>query len=146
MRLHESRETYLEFLQATAAHIGIPAVHVEKDYWVTRVLKRLQESDYSEAVVFKGGTSLSKAHHLIQRFSEDIDLALMWEDGLSNSHPRSRWGRETSRTAHGTKSTPLATLRFGDNWGARRAGAAHGERIPPRPELSRMLDYIPGRR
>ena len=88
MRLHEAPDTYVELIQATADQIGIPAVHVEKDYWVTRVLKRLHESDYSEAVVFKGGTSLSKAHRLIERFSEDIDLALKRDEGLSNSQRR----------------------------------------------------------
>ena len=88
MRLHEAPDTYLELIQATAAHVGIPAVHVEKDYWVTRVLKRLHESGYREAVVFKGGTSLSKAHRLIERFSEDIDLALKRDDGLSDSQRR----------------------------------------------------------
>lgn len=88
MRLHEAPDAYLELIQATATHIGIPAVHVEKDYWVTRVLKRLHESDYREAVVFKGGTSLSKAHRLIERFSEDIDLALKRDDGLSDSQRR----------------------------------------------------------
>ena len=88
MRLHESQDTYLELIQATADHVRIPAVHVEKDYWVTRVLKRLHESDYSDAVVFKGGTSLSKAHRLIERFSEDIDLALRRDEGLSESQRR----------------------------------------------------------
>ena len=44
-------------------------------YWVTIALKRLSESAYAERIVFKGGTSLSKAHKLIRRFSEDIDLA-----------------------------------------------------------------------
>ena len=76
MRLHESSDRYLELIQATAEQSRIPAVHVEKDYWVTRVLKRLHESDHNEVVVFKGGTSLSKAHRLIERFSEDIDLAI----------------------------------------------------------------------
>ncbi len=88
MRLHEAPDTYLEFIQATAGHLGIPAVHVEKDYWVTRVLKRLHESDYSKVVVFKGGTSLSKAHRLIDRFSEDVDLALSPDDGRSDSQRR----------------------------------------------------------
>ena len=88
VRLHEAPETYLELIQATANHIEIPAVHVEKDYWVTRVLKRLHESDYSEIVVFKGGTSLSKAHRLIERFSEDVDLALRRDGRLSDSRRR----------------------------------------------------------
>ena len=88
VRLYESSETYLELIQATAAYIGIPAVHVEKDYWITRVLKRLHESEHNEAVVLKGGTSLSKAHRLIERFSEDIDLALKREEGRSDSQCR----------------------------------------------------------
>ena len=85
MRLHESRDIYRELIQATADHGQIPAVYVEKDYWVTRVLKRLQESDYGEVVVFKGGTALSKAHRLIERFSEDIDLALRRDEKLSGA-------------------------------------------------------------
>ncbi|MDE0662185.1 MAG: nucleotidyl transferase AbiEii/AbiGii toxin family protein [Gammaproteobacteria bacterium] len=86
VRLHEAPDdTYLELIQAAANHIGIPAAHVEKDYWVTRVLKRLHESDHIETVVFKGGTSLSKAHHLIERFSEDVDLALKRDESLSDS-------------------------------------------------------------
>ena len=88
MKLHEAPDTYLEFIQATAAQIGIPAVHVEKDYWVTRVLKRLHQSEYGDAVVLKGGTSLSKAHHLIERFSEDVDLALRRDERLSDSRRR----------------------------------------------------------
>ena len=85
VRLHEASDTYVELIQATANQIGIPAVHVEKDYWVTRVLKRLHESGHSETVVFKGGTSLSKAHRLIERFSEDVDLALKRDQGLSDA-------------------------------------------------------------
>ena len=88
VRLHEAPDTYLEFIQATADHIGIPAVHVEKDYWVTRVLKRVHESDHSEIVIFKGGTSLSKAHRLINRFSEDVHLALKRGEGLSDARRR----------------------------------------------------------
>ena len=88
MRLHKSPDTFLELVQATASHLRIPAAHVEKDYWVTQVLKRLHESDYSGAVVFKGGTSLSKAFGLIERFSEDIDLALKRDAGLSGSRRR----------------------------------------------------------
>ena len=88
VRLHDAPDTYLELIQATANHLGIPAFHVEKDYWVTRVLKRLHDSDYSETVVFKGGTSLSKAHRLIERFSEDVDLALRRDDGVSDSRRR----------------------------------------------------------
>ena len=80
MKLHEVAESYLELIQATAEYQGIPAVYVEKDYWVTRVLQRLHASDHKQEIVFKGGTALSKAHRLIERFSEDIDLAARTRD------------------------------------------------------------------
>lgn len=70
----------LEELDAYVTRIaeatGIPASHVEKDYWVTEVLRGASAAsrELGCSVVFKGGTSLSKAHHLIQRFSEDVDL------------------------------------------------------------------------
>ena len=76
MILHENDKDFVDLIQATAADFGISAVLIEKDYWVTFVLKRLAQSEHSNDVVFKGGTSLSKAHKLIHRFSEDIDLAL----------------------------------------------------------------------
>lgn len=55
---------------------GIPANVIEKDWWVTLTLKALFQSQYSQHMVFKGGTSLSKGWDLIARFSEDIDIAL----------------------------------------------------------------------
>ncbi len=53
-----------------------PAI-VEKDFWVCYILDYLfHRSQYKTSFVFKGGTSLSMAYHLIERFSEDIDLIL----------------------------------------------------------------------
>lgn len=49
---------------------------VEKDWWVVQTLALIQEMDVAPHIVFKGGTSLSKAWSIIERFSEDIDLAL----------------------------------------------------------------------
>ncbi len=80
MRLHEEPEVFAELVAAAAEHIGLPEVYVEKDYWVTRALKHLSESDFRDIAVFKGGTSLSKAWRLIDRFSEDIDLAVFASD------------------------------------------------------------------
>ncbi|MDF7658119.1 nucleotidyl transferase AbiEii/AbiGii toxin family protein [Erwiniaceae bacterium L1_54_6] len=75
MNLHEDRDVWLEVVHITADHFAIPAVYVEKDYWVTWVLRNLSRSAFRERLIFKGGTALSKAHQLIHRFSEDIDLA-----------------------------------------------------------------------
>ena len=67
------------FLEA-AARRGIRPTIIEKDFWVCLVLKFLfQKSPFGKSLVFKGGTSLSKAHGLIERFSEDIDLVLDWQ-------------------------------------------------------------------
>lgn len=55
---------------------GLPVNAIEKDWWVTLVLRALFSTPYSNSLLFKGGTSLSKAWNLIERFSEDIDLAL----------------------------------------------------------------------
>ena len=55
---------------------GISQVVLEKDWWVTAVLRALFALSYAENLSFKGGTSLSKCYNLIERFSEDIDIAV----------------------------------------------------------------------
>ncbi|MDA3886613.1 MAG: nucleotidyl transferase AbiEii/AbiGii toxin family protein [Candidatus Delongbacteria bacterium] len=55
---------------------GLPAFAIEKDWWVTNVLRIIFSLPVSEHLIFKGGTSLSKGWNLIERFSEDIDLVL----------------------------------------------------------------------
>lgn len=57
---------------------GVASIIIEKDFWVCWTLKRLFELQKGDAptLVFKGGTSLSKAYGAIRRFSEDIDVAL----------------------------------------------------------------------
>ncbi|MEY4541847.1 MAG: hypothetical protein RLZZ306_3604 [Bacteroidota bacterium] len=55
---------------------GLVADAIEKDWWVVQTLRLIFEMDCADSLVFKGGTSLSKAWDLIERFSEDIDLAL----------------------------------------------------------------------
>jgi len=55
---------------------GLPAYAIEKDWWVVQTLRVIFQMDLGKQLLFKGGTSLSKAWGLIDRFSEDIDLAL----------------------------------------------------------------------
>lgn len=64
---------------AVAEQTGVPAEHVEKDFWVTEVLRGVVAAaeDLGVEVVFKGGTSLSKGFSLIQRFSEDVDVLVV---------------------------------------------------------------------
>src|SRR5688572_11146869 len=56
--------------------MGMPAHAVEKDWWVVQILAAIFEMKSGKHLVFKGGTSLSKAWGLIERFSEDVDLAI----------------------------------------------------------------------
>lgn len=72
--LHEEREAFKEAVNITAYQTGITPQVVEKDYYVTMILRRL--SVKMPFVVFKGGTSLSKCYKLIKRFSEDIDITV----------------------------------------------------------------------
>lgn len=63
--------------QEVANRRGLTTVIIEKDFWVCWMLKRLfLHTGLAEHLTFKGGTSLSKAYHLIERFSEDIDLTI----------------------------------------------------------------------
>ena len=59
--------------------LGLPEQAVEKDYWVTVMLQLIFDSELSNHIIFKGGTSLSKNGNLIERFSEDIDLSVNYE-------------------------------------------------------------------
>ena len=68
-----------ELFRNTADKMGLNDAIVEKDFWVCFTLDYLfHRSPWKESITFKGGTSLSKAFHLISRFSEDIDLILDW--------------------------------------------------------------------
>jgi hypothetical protein len=72
--LHLSVEDRREALSVAADRSGRPAHLLEKDVWVVWALATLYGSPLGEHLVFKGGTSLSKAYGVIRRFSEDVDL------------------------------------------------------------------------
>src|SRR5712691_11336385 len=66
-----------ELFDETANRLDIPESLIEKDFWVCWVLKQLFSiKQFSGRLLFKGGTSLSKVFSAINRFSEDIDLAV----------------------------------------------------------------------
>lgn len=71
-----SDETKRNIFTEISRNTGLPAVAVEKDWWVVKTLDVVFNTEIAGHTVFKGGTSLSKAWGLIERFSEDIDLAL----------------------------------------------------------------------
>ncbi len=60
-------------VDAAAERLGISPTAVEKDYWVSEVL-RVLATNHPDDFIFKGGTSLSKGYDIVERFSEDIDV------------------------------------------------------------------------
>lgn len=66
----------LEIFQDITNKTGLPDFAVEKDWWVVQTLSIIFDMEIGKHLVFKGGTSLSKAWKLIERFSEDVDLAV----------------------------------------------------------------------
>ena len=85
MTLHHDPAAFEDAVTTTAGALSIPQTLVEKDYWVTWVLHNLAHSPLADQVVFKGGTSLSKAYRLVQRFSEDVDVAVLWPAGATGA-------------------------------------------------------------
>lgn len=73
--MHNSGD-FKKLIVATAQHFRLDEFYVEKDYWITEVIRKAAtHSDADYRFVFKGGTSLSKVYKAINRFSEDIDFA-----------------------------------------------------------------------
>jgi len=98
-----------EALAVAADRSGRPLHLLEKEVWVVWTLATLFGSDLGEHLVFKGGTSLSKAYHVIRRFSEDVDLTydiraiapdLVGENGEAlpkNRSEEKRWSKAVRR-------------------------------------------------
>lgn len=90
------------FIRETALKTGLLLPIIEKDYWVVWLLELLFSGPYAGQLTFKGGTSLSKAYKVIDRFSEDVDLTInrglidlnqeksLEEPGLDRAQPMKR--------------------------------------------------------
>ena len=72
MNLDNEKELFEQIIIGASRKLNIDVAIIEKDYYVTKILKMLVEAEPN--IIFKGGTSLSKCYKLIDRFSEDIDL------------------------------------------------------------------------
>ncbi len=98
-----------ELFRATSQAMRVHEAIVEKDFWVCWILDYLfHDNPWKDRLVFKGGTSLSKAFGAIERFSEDIDLILDWKLlGYSDAEPwedrsvtkQDGFGKEANRKA-----------------------------------------------
>lgn len=82
MKLHTDKQLFSEAIRITAYEMGIAEEFVEKDYWICLILQNLSRHRHADQMVWKGGTSLSKAYGIIKRFSSDVDFAVLTE-GLS---------------------------------------------------------------
>ena len=91
-RLRDNPDDLEALVAVTAEALGISAVFVEKDFWVTEVLRvasverKVELPDDSKmpvSFIFKGGTSLSRVFGIIERFSEDVDLLAIFPLGAT---------------------------------------------------------------
>jgi predicted nucleotidyltransferase component of viral defense system len=85
MKLHLDKKLFRQAIQFTSDQMQIPAIYVEKDYWVTFALYTIFNNEIGSDTIFKGGTALSKCYGIIERFSEDIDLLVLRKEGESNN-------------------------------------------------------------
>lgn len=85
--LHNDKEEFLKILERTSAQTGFPLRLLEKDYYITVILSKINE--LSKDLVFKGGTCLSKIYYSYYRLSEDLDFTLKLPVGTSTRAMRS---------------------------------------------------------
>jgi hypothetical protein len=90
MNLHENKELFKDAIIATSQLKSIPEIYIEKDYWITFALYSIFSNEIGKSCIFKGGTALSKCHHLIDRFSEDIDIVLLKQENESSNQLKNK--------------------------------------------------------
>jgi hypothetical protein len=90
MKLHQNPQLFKTAVLAVAGRLNIPAIYIEKDYWVTYALRAIFSHAIGQDTVFKGGTALSKCYQMIERFSEDIDLVVMRHKGESDNRLKTK--------------------------------------------------------
>ena len=105
--LHNDKEIFSQAINLVTNKNGIRPEIVEKDYYVTMILRLLSER--LPFIVFKGGTSLSKCHKAINRFSEDIDISI--DTTLSQSQKKKvKEGKMARRKQYQSKDSDPAPL------------------------------------
>ncbi|MFZ1513956.1 MAG: nucleotidyl transferase AbiEii/AbiGii toxin family protein [Saprospiraceae bacterium] len=90
MKLHHNKELFVNYLRVTGQQMKIPAIYVEKDYWLTLALFTIFNNKIGKDIVFKGGTALAKCYNMIERFSEDIDLVVLRREGETDNKLKSK--------------------------------------------------------
>lgn len=128
LKLHENKDELRAAIASAAKNLSLPEHVIEKDYWVTKLLYNLSRYEFKEYIVFKGGTSLSKGHRLIKRFSEDVDLALRPE-GIGQGKIHRRMGDALHRVVKAIKD-PL----FNDDEEGKESEAKRYKRVYTFPQ------------
>lgn len=86
MYLHEDKTLFSELIQNVADKTKRSPAFVEKDYYTMLILRKLSEK--LPSLLFKGGTSLSKCYRIINRFSEDLDITLAYEEMIGEARKK----------------------------------------------------------
>lgn len=128
-KLRDYPAELLALAQLVADHFSISAVYVEKDFWVTEVLRATMSKslvppdtlhDRLFNPIFKGGTSLSRALRLTRRFSEDIDICLVFPPGVGKRQRHRGFVHLDSRVRWHLASDPQNVLLEGSREGVKR--------------------------
>ncbi len=127
-RLRESAGDFEGAVQGAAQSLGLAPLFVEKDYWVTQVLRALHKR-YPGAFLLKGGTSLSKGYGLIERFSEDVDVLVQPASGDSAKSREQLLGEMTAEVARALELDWLAARAPGRGRRAHRADVLRYPRV-----------------
>ncbi|MBA3814637.1 MAG: nucleotidyl transferase AbiEii/AbiGii toxin family protein [Alphaproteobacteria bacterium] len=103
-----------EIILRVSSHLKIAPVLVEKDFWVSWLLNKIFQQDFSKDITFKGGTSLSKCFGIISRFSEDLDLTINRDifNGGQNNQELSRNALEKLIDSHDKLASAYVTNTF----------------------------------
>jgi len=119
MTLDNNAQQLSDAIRAASEHLTIAPIYIEKDYWITKILQQLSRTPQATYTVWKGGTSLSKGYGIIDRFSSDIDVAVITENmngnqiktliskvskGMTESIPEIDMPGETSKGSHYRKT------------------------------------------
>jgi hypothetical protein len=147
-------------LEQTSVRTGFIVQAVEKDWWVTTVLEALFSLPFANQLSFKGGTSLSKCYGLINRFSEDIDIAvtrelLGFKGQLSKNQINDRVRRALCTFVREELSeridNMLVTMGIPREWFRTEVIITHGSTVDPESiyihfnSLFPAIDYMPAR-
>ena len=124
----------IQLLDIVSAAKKLPRLAIEKDWWVTVVLMAISKTKYSDLYSCKGGTSLSKGWNLIERFSEDADIAIKREGRFSiNGDTKSQLAKVRRSSRHYiTKELPEELTNILSQMGVYNFSIE--------PEISRFID------